>query len=109
MLQTLPPVTHQEIGGAVREDEVIPVPHNRDDVDESESIINTHATTTLLGNKASSVHIHSCCCFIPKLTLQYAEIMQIYFLLFFHANVGLPKMFEVLPLCLVQSTVICCQ
>ena len=39
MLQTLPPVTHQEMGGAVKEDEVVPVPHNRDDVDESESIV----------------------------------------------------------------------
>ncbi|CAI8054447.1 Talin-2, partial [Geodia barretti] len=30
---TTPPVTHQEMGGAVRE-EIVPVPHNRDDVDE---------------------------------------------------------------------------
>lgn len=96
------------MGGAAREDEVVPVPHNRDDVDESEFIINT-PTTTLLGNKASSAYIHSCCCFISKLTLQYAEIMQIYFILFFHANVGLPKIFEALPLFVVQSTVICCQ
>jgi hypothetical protein len=31
---TTPPVTHQEMGGALREEEIVPVPHNRDDVDE---------------------------------------------------------------------------
>ena len=37
MMQTTPPVTHQEMGGARTGEEVVPVPHNRDNVDESES------------------------------------------------------------------------
>ena len=35
LFQTTPPVTHQELGGATALDEVVQIPHNRDNVDES--------------------------------------------------------------------------
>ena len=40
--QTLPPPTHQELNHISSKEDLVPIPHNRDNVDESESLCYNH-------------------------------------------------------------------